>query len=77
MPPTIDIADAATRLPALVERAERGEEVVIARDGVPSARIVPLHPPLDRTVEKIVRERANRPASSAAENRAARDTGRR
>lgn len=42
MPKPINIADAKARLPELVERASRGEEIVIARNGKPQARLVPL-----------------------------------
>jgi len=38
----INIAEAKARLSALVEAAERGEEVVLARAGKPAARIVPV-----------------------------------
>lgn len=38
----VNIADAKARLPELVERAARGEEIVIARNGTPRARLVPL-----------------------------------
>jgi prevent-host-death family protein len=38
----VNIADAKARLPELVERAARGEEIVIARNGKPRARLVPL-----------------------------------
>ena len=38
----VNIADAKARLPELVERASRGEEIVIARNGRPRARLVPL-----------------------------------
>ena len=38
----VNIADAKARLPELVERAARGEEVIIARNGEPRARLVPL-----------------------------------
>lgn len=38
----INIADAKARLPELVERAARGEEIVIGRNGKPKARLVPL-----------------------------------
>ena len=38
----VNIADAKARLPELVERASRGEEVVIARHGKPRARLVAL-----------------------------------
>ena len=41
--------DAKTRLSEIVAAAERGEEVVIARDGTPAVRLVPVevcHPPV-------------------------------
>ncbi len=38
----VNIADAKAHLPELVERAARGEEIVIARNGKPRARLVPL-----------------------------------
>ena len=34
--------DAKTRLSALIERALQGDEVVIARDGVPCVRLMPM-----------------------------------
>lgn len=37
-----NVYEAKTRLSALVERAARGEEIIIAKDGVPMARLVPL-----------------------------------
>ena len=40
----VNIADAKARLPELVERAARGEEIIIARNGKPQARLVPLPP---------------------------------
>lgn len=42
MPKSVNIADAKARLPELVERAARGEEVIIARNGKPRARLVPF-----------------------------------
>jgi prevent-host-death family protein len=39
---SVNIADAKARLPELVERAARGEEITIARNGKPRARLVPL-----------------------------------
>jgi prevent-host-death family protein len=41
----VNIADAKARLPELVDRASRGEEIVLARNGEPQARLVPLAPP--------------------------------
>ena len=34
--------EAKTRLPALLERVERGEQIVITRHGKPIARLVPI-----------------------------------
>ena len=44
MPETVNISDAKARLPELVQRAARGEEIIIARNGEPRARLVPLAP---------------------------------
>jgi len=41
---TVNIHDAKTHLSRLVERAEAGQEVVIARAGRPVAKLVPLRP---------------------------------
>ncbi len=43
-PKPINIADAKARLPELVERAARGQEIIISRNGEPRARLVPLAP---------------------------------
>ena len=48
MPAIVNIADAKARLSELVERASRGDEIVIARNGQPRARLVPLEPPRPR-----------------------------
>lgn len=42
MTKTVNLYAAKTHLSALVERASRGEEIVIARAGEPKARLVPL-----------------------------------
>jgi prevent-host-death family protein len=39
---TVNLYDAKTNLSNLVERAARGEEIVIAKAGRPLARLVPL-----------------------------------
>jgi prevent-host-death family protein len=44
----VNISDAKARLPELVERVARGEEIVITRNGTPRARLVPLTPPKRR-----------------------------
>lgn len=38
----VNIYDAKTRLSQLVERAEAGEEFIIARAGRPAARLIPF-----------------------------------
>lgn len=42
---TVNLYEAKTHLSALVERASRGEEIVIAKAGQPKARLVPLANP--------------------------------
>jgi prevent-host-death family protein len=39
---TFNIHDAKTHLSRLVERAHAGEEIIVAKAGVPYARLVPL-----------------------------------
>jgi len=39
---TVNIYDAKTQLSALVERVAAGEEIVIAKNGRPVARLVPI-----------------------------------
>lgn len=41
----VNVFEAKTQLSKLIERAENGEEVVIARAGRPAVRLVPVHPP--------------------------------
>jgi len=41
---TINIHAAKTHLSRLLERVERGEEILIARNGLPVARLAPLAP---------------------------------
>lgn len=40
----VNVHEAKTHLSRLLERVERGEEVVIARAGKPVAKLVPLDP---------------------------------
>ena len=44
LPKPVNISEAKARLPELVQRAARGEEITIARNGEPQARLVPLAP---------------------------------
>ena len=73
---TVNIGEAKARLSHLIARAEAGEEVILARDGVPAARIVPLTRPIAETIELLRKERARRPSVSAREIREARELGR-
>ena len=56
MPGTVNIGEAKAQLSHLIARAEAGEDVIIARDGVPAARIVPLERPLGETIALMRRE---------------------
>ena len=73
---TVNIGEAKARLSHLIARAEAGEDVILARDGVPAARIVPLTKPIRETIELLRKERARRPKVSAREIREARELGR-
>lgn len=46
----VNVQEAKTRLSQILAQAERGEDVVIARDGTPIARLVPVGPPSPRPV---------------------------
>ena len=76
MPRTFNVEEARARLSQLIARAEAGEDVIIARDGVPAARIVPVEKPIAETVALVRRERAQRPRVPAADIRVAKEQGR-
>jgi len=40
---TVNVHEAKTHLSRLLERVERGDEIVIARAGKPVAKLVPIH----------------------------------
>jgi len=42
MPRTVNLYEAKIRFSALVEAAERGEEIIIARNGVAKATLAPI-----------------------------------
>ena len=44
MPRQVNLYEAKTHLSTLVEAAERGEEIIIARNGVARARLAPIGP---------------------------------
>jgi len=45
MPRTVNLYEAKSRFSTLVEAAERGEEIIIAKNGVAKARLAPIGPP--------------------------------
>ncbi len=48
---TINIYEAKTHFSRLVDAVEAGEEIIIARNGKPCVKLVPLPPPLRGQVE--------------------------
>ena len=42
--PVVNVHEAKTTLSALLARAQAGEDIIIARNGKPVARLVPLAP---------------------------------
>lgn len=44
----MNLYEAKTQLSSLVERAARGEEIVIAKAGKPMAKLVPYHEPTEQ-----------------------------
>ncbi len=42
IPRFVKICDAKTRLSSFVDRAAAGEEMIIAKNGIPCARLVPI-----------------------------------
>lgn len=42
---SVNVGQAKTHLSSLIARAERGEDVVIAKAGRPVVRLVPIRPP--------------------------------
>ncbi len=72
----VNMEEAKARLPHLVSQAEHGEDVILARDGIPAARIVPVGKPIARVIELIKQERPEGPLVSADDIRAAKEEGR-
>lgn len=50
---TVNIHEAKTHLSRLVERAAKGETVIIAKAGKPMAKLVPLDPPAASTARRF------------------------
>ena len=76
MPRIVNVGEAKARLSRLIACAEAGEDVIIARNGVPVARIVPVERTVGETIALMRRERGRRPHVSAADVRAAKQHGR-
>ena len=53
----VNIHHAKTHLSKLLQRVEAGEEITIARDGVPVARLVPVVRPTQRRQLGMYRDR--------------------
>lgn len=51
-----NIHDAKTNLSRIIERVERGEEIVISRSGTPVAKVVPLVRLVNRTGRGSLRD---------------------
>jgi prevent-host-death family protein len=47
--PQFNIHEAKTNLSRIIERVERGEEIIISRAGTPVAKVVPLASAVHRT----------------------------
>ncbi|NWG73468.1 MAG: type II toxin-antitoxin system prevent-host-death family antitoxin [Rubrivivax sp.] len=45
MPAVVNIYEAKTHLSRLVEQAAKGREFIIAKDGKPLVRVIPIEPP--------------------------------
>ena len=76
MPRIVSVREAKMHLSDLIARAEEGEDVIITRDGVPMARIVPVEPPISETITLMRRERGRRQCVSAEDFRTAKEHGR-
>ena len=76
MPRTVDIGDAKAQFSQLIARAEAGEDVIVARHGVPVARIAPVARPIGETIALIRMERAQRPRVTASDIRTGKVQGR-
>ena len=76
MPRIVNVGEAKARLSRLIAWAEAGEDVIIARNGVPVARIVPVERTVGETIKFMRQERARRARVPAADVRTAKEQGR-
>lgn len=82
MPITVDLAQAATRLEALLATAEAGEEVIIFRNGAPVARLTAFDADrhcaaIEKTIADVRALRAHARPVTAEEFVASKNEGRR
>jgi prevent-host-death family protein len=56
---TVNVHEAKTKFSALLERAHRGEEIIVAKAGKPHARLVPLEPRRERTPGRYTEKTPN------------------
>jgi prevent-host-death family protein len=54
---TVNLYEAKTHLSALVDAAGRGEEIIIAKNGVAKARLAPINPRRKRRRSGLMRIR--------------------
>ncbi|MFA7566341.1 MAG: type II toxin-antitoxin system prevent-host-death family antitoxin [Alkalispirochaeta sp.] len=53
---TVNVHEAKTTFSRLIDRAHAGEEIIIAKDGKPWARLVPLQEPEERKPGRYVED---------------------
>ena len=61
---TIAIYEMKANLSHLLDQVEAGEEITVTRRGVPIARLIPVHPPVQPDVALIERIKSSRYKSS-------------
>lgn len=54
MPKVINVHEAKTHLSSLLDRVRAGEEIILAKNGKPYARLVPLQKPKKRRLGFMV-----------------------
>lgn len=76
---TVKIGEGNSELSDLVAKVEAGEDVLIAREGTPVARLtlIPARPDVEAAIESIRKSRAKLPRTTIEEILEWRDEGRR
>lgn len=73
---TVDIKDAQAQFLRLIAQVEEGQEIILTRDGILAARILPIGNPDARVIELIKQERPEGPLVSAYDILTAKEEGR-